>query len=115
MSAFSVLLEARDPSLGRFRSYRLEAGTDLFGAWLVEVTYGRIGTAGRRVRYVLGGEEEARQLGTRPADHVVDGRCRLEARPLPCEKPHAGNPNCSSRSSPQPRPSGSLATTSTTF
>jgi hypothetical protein len=56
------LLEARDPALGRFRSYRLEAGTDLFGAWLVEVTYGRIGTAGRRVRYVLGGEEEARQL-----------------------------------------------------
>jgi hypothetical protein len=32
-----VLLEARDPALGRFRSYRLEAGTDLFGTWLVEV------------------------------------------------------------------------------
>ena len=43
MNAFSALMEARDPSLGRFRSYRLEAGTDLFGAWLVEVEYGRIG------------------------------------------------------------------------
>jgi hypothetical protein len=41
---------------------RLEAGTDLFGAWLVEITYGRIGTPGRRVRYVVGDEAEARKL-----------------------------------------------------
>jgi hypothetical protein len=40
MNAFSALLEARDPALARFRSYRLHAGTDLFGTWLVEVTYG---------------------------------------------------------------------------
>ena len=33
----------------------------------------------------------------RPADHVIDGGCRLEARPPPWEKPHAGNPVCSSR------------------
>ncbi len=52
---------------------------------------------------------------TRPADHVIDGGCRLEARPPPWEKPHAGNPVCSSRSSPQPCPSGSLATTFATF
>lgn len=62
MNAFSALLEARDPALGRFRSYRLEAGTDLLGAWLVEVTYGRIGTGGRRLRYVVNGEDDARQL-----------------------------------------------------
>jgi hypothetical protein len=62
MNAFSALLEARDPALGCFRSYRLDAGTDLFGAWLVEVTYGRIGAPGRSVRYAVGGEEEARQL-----------------------------------------------------
>lgn len=62
MNAFSALLEARDPALGRFRSYRLEAGTDLFGAWLVQVTYGRIGAPGRSVRYVVGVEEEARHL-----------------------------------------------------
>lgn len=62
MNAFSALLEARDPVLGRFRSYRLEAGTDLFGAWLVDVTYGRIGTRGRRLRYVAGDEAEARKL-----------------------------------------------------
>lgn len=62
MSTFSALLEARDPSLGRFRAYLLEAGTDLFGAWLVDVTYGRIGTRGRRIRYVVRDETEARNL-----------------------------------------------------
>ena len=62
MNAFSALLEAREPSLGRFRSYRLEAGTDLFGSWLVDVTYGRIGAPGRRLRYVAGDEAEARKL-----------------------------------------------------
>jgi hypothetical protein len=62
LNAFSALLEARDPALGRFRSYRVEAGTDLFGAWLVEVTYGRIGTPGRCLRYAAGDEADARKL-----------------------------------------------------
>lgn len=62
INAFSALLEARNPALGRFRSYRLEAGRDLFGTWLVEVTYGRIGTPGRRLRYVARDEAEARKL-----------------------------------------------------
>ncbi len=62
INAFTALLEARDPALGRFRAYLLEAGTDLFGAWLVDVTYGRIGTRGRRIRYVVQNENEARKL-----------------------------------------------------
>ena len=62
MNMFTALLEARDPKLGRFRAYLLEAGTDLFGAWLVDVTYGRIGTRGRRIRYVVRDEGEARKL-----------------------------------------------------
>jgi hypothetical protein len=62
MDAFSALMEARDPALGRFRSYRIAAGTDLFGAWLVEVTYGRIGARGRSVRYVASDEVQARKL-----------------------------------------------------
>lgn len=62
MDAFVAMLEARDPALGRFRAYRLEAGTDLFGAWLVDVTYGRIGTRGRRIRYALRDEDEAKKL-----------------------------------------------------
>jgi hypothetical protein len=44
MERFSIRLEARDPARGRFRAYRIDAGTDLLGDWLVDVTYGRIGT-----------------------------------------------------------------------
>ena len=43
MSLFTARLEACDPARDCFRSYRLDAGPDLFGAWLVEATYGRIG------------------------------------------------------------------------
>ena len=45
MSIFHARLEARDPASDCFRSYRLEAGPDLFGTWLVDATYGRIGNA----------------------------------------------------------------------
>jgi hypothetical protein len=38
MDAFTDMLEARDPALGRFRAYRLEAGTDLLGDWLEAVS-----------------------------------------------------------------------------
>jgi hypothetical protein len=62
MDAFHAVLEARDPPRGIARAYRLEAGTDLFGAWLVEVTFGRIGTRGRTVRYAVRDEAEARKL-----------------------------------------------------
>lgn len=62
MNVFSALLEARDPALGRFRAYALEAGPDLFGTWLVNVTYGRIGTRGRSLRYAVRDEAEARKL-----------------------------------------------------
>ena len=62
LNAFNVRLEARDPVKGHYRAYRLEAGTDLLGAWLVDITYGRIGTRGRCVRYVVGSATEAKQV-----------------------------------------------------
>jgi len=62
MDAFSATLEARDPALGRFRAYHLEAGTDLLGDWLVDIVYGRIGARGRRIRYAVSNESEARKL-----------------------------------------------------
>ena len=34
LDAFNALLEARDSALGRFRSYRLDAGSDLLGRGL---------------------------------------------------------------------------------
>jgi hypothetical protein len=44
LTAFHARLEARNPARGRFRFYRIEVGTDLLGDWLVDVTYGRIGS-----------------------------------------------------------------------
>jgi len=46
MNALSILLEARVPQRGCHRAYGIEVGQDLFGVWVVEMTYGRIGTAG---------------------------------------------------------------------
>ena len=64
--AFCMSLEARDATLGRFRAYRLAAGPDLFGLWLVDVTYGRIGTRGTSRRYVAEDEKGAQEH--RPSD-----------------------------------------------
>ena len=60
--AFSTLLHACDPARNHWRSYRVEAGQDLLGDWLVEVTFGRIGPGGRTVRYVARDEAGARGL-----------------------------------------------------
>ena len=62
MLDFRIILEARNPARRCWRQYRVEAGTDLFGVWVVEITYGRIGTAGRSRCYVVRDEEEARHL-----------------------------------------------------
>lgn len=62
MILFQAVLEAVDPTRNCFRSYRLEAGTDLFGTWLVAVTFGRIGTGDRRVCYCVDDEDGARKL-----------------------------------------------------
>jgi predicted DNA-binding WGR domain protein len=40
-------LEARSTTHRCFRAYEIAVGTDLFGARLVEMSYGRIGTMGR--------------------------------------------------------------------
>lgn len=42
-----VELEARDPAHNVWRRYLLTAAPDLFGTWLVEVNFGRIGAPGR--------------------------------------------------------------------
>ena len=62
MDAFTATLEACDPAQRRFRSYRIEAGTDLLGDWLVDVTYGRIDTHGRTIRQAVQDEAAAMKL-----------------------------------------------------
>ena len=59
---FRITLEARNPARRCSRYYRVESGIDLFGLWVVEITYGRIGTADRSQCYVLRDEGEARHL-----------------------------------------------------
>jgi hypothetical protein len=53
MEKFRIRLESLDPARWRFRAYRMDAGPDLLGAWLVDVTYGRIGARGRTIRHCL--------------------------------------------------------------
>ena len=62
MLDFRIILEARNPARRCWRQYRVEAGTDLFGVWVVEIRYGRIGTAGRSRSYVVRDEGAARHL-----------------------------------------------------
>ena len=50
MEYFTAEVQSCNPTRGIFRRYRIEAGTDLRGDRLVEVTYDRIGSPGRRIR-----------------------------------------------------------------
>ena len=61
-SSFSTLLHADAPALNRRRAYQLEVGRDLFEQWWVEVTFGRIGRAGRTLRFAAQDEGEARNI-----------------------------------------------------
>jgi predicted DNA-binding WGR domain protein len=62
MSVFSIQLEAYDPARNRFRAYQLDVTRDLFGAWLVEVRFGRIGAKGRMLGFTMDDEPAARRM-----------------------------------------------------
>ena len=47
MNALRLRLEARAPALRCHRAYEIAVARDLFGVWIAEMTYGRIGTVGR--------------------------------------------------------------------
>ena len=53
----------------------MEAGTDHFGVWVVEISYGRIGTAGHSRSYALRDEAEARHL----TQDILKHRLRRDA------------------------------------
>jgi predicted DNA-binding WGR domain protein len=52
-------LEAKDASRNIHRAYSIAYGQDLFGNWVVETTYGRIGGKGRTLVTVVDNEDEA--------------------------------------------------------
>ena len=63
--SFCVALEARSPARRCLRAYEIEVTEDLFGAWLLRITYGRIGTPGRtKVRSFQTDIEAAAQVRT---------------------------------------------------
>jgi len=47
MNTLRLRLEARAPALRCHRAYEITVGLDLFGVWVAEMTYGRIGAVGR--------------------------------------------------------------------
>lgn len=61
---FSIELAAIDAARNCRRRYRVEAGQDLFGAWLVTITFGRLGTPGRTITHIADDERQARRLVT---------------------------------------------------
>lgn len=71
------MLEASNPERGHLRAYRLEAGIDLFGDWLVDVTYGRIGAGGRTIRYLARDEAEAKKLVRQSLERRDTARKRI--------------------------------------
>src|SRR5271168_2447333 len=77
LDAFTATLQACDPSLGRFRAYCIEAGTDLLGDWLVDVTYGRIGTRGRTIRQAVQDEAAAKKLVSQHLRRRATARKRI--------------------------------------
>ena len=59
LSEILIELHACDPATNRRRAWRVVAGTDLFGRWTAQVTFGRIGAAGRTVRHEFASETAA--------------------------------------------------------
>jgi hypothetical protein len=54
-----VEMEARNPAANRLRRWRLESGRDLFGAWIADLQFGRIGSRDRSLRRVFACEPDA--------------------------------------------------------
>ena len=61
---FSIELAAIDAARNCRRRYRVKASQDLFGAWLVTIKFGRLGTPGRTITHVADDERQARRLVT---------------------------------------------------
>ena len=86
----SIKLEARSAGHRCFRAYQIDVGADLFGTWLVEMSYGRIGRQGRsKIRSfttIEGAEAQVdaclRKRATAPRRHSArPGKCNTRSHP----------------------------------
>lgn len=65
MTLLRIRLEARSSARRCHRAYEVAVSTDLFGAWLVEMSYGRIGALGRtKARSFSSADDAAAQVKT---------------------------------------------------
>jgi hypothetical protein len=62
IDGISIELQAKDTKANHLRSWRVEAGPDLFGVWVTKVRFGRIGAAERALGYHFGSEAEVRSF-----------------------------------------------------
>jgi hypothetical protein len=68
-------LKARSVAHRCFRAHEIELGADLFGAWMVEMTYGRIGALGcTKVRSFSTTEEAQAQVRACPRKRATAPR-----------------------------------------
>jgi hypothetical protein len=58
----SIELQAKDAGANCLRSWRVEAGPDLFGVWVTKVRFVRIGGPDRALGYHFASEAEARSF-----------------------------------------------------
>lgn len=60
MTLEEIYLEARNPAIGCARAYHLTLSRDLFGIYMVQTRYGRIGTYGHAITRSFNDEGQAR-------------------------------------------------------
>lgn len=72
----TLRLEARDPSRNIARRYSINISRDLFGELVVELEWGRIGSAGQRRSYAFPNSEDAERFFNR----VIANRARAPRR-----------------------------------
>jgi predicted DNA-binding WGR domain protein len=88
VESLCIRLEARSVAHRCFRAYGIDVSQDLFGAWMVEMNYGRIGTMGRTKVRSFGTTEQVqakvdiclRKRSTAPRRIGVDYRLRRIVR-----------------------------------
>lgn len=73
-------LEARNPERNVARAYRLSATQDLFGHWIIDMAWGRIGTRGSGMRVSFEDGCAARNFINRTLARRASAETRIGAR-----------------------------------
>ena len=72
-----IRLEARNPALNCWREWRIELGQDLFGAWTVDIQFGRIGSRGCLLRHAFTSQAEAHAFARRGLQRRATAPARI--------------------------------------